>query len=191
METPVIAVFDANVLYAAHVRDLLMWLSVDRRLVQGHWTDQIIDEWAHNLAQNRSDLRREQIQYTIDRMNKAVADARVIDYERHIEQSNLPDENDRHVLAAAIEIHASVIVTQNLKDFPDSVLNQHGMEAISADEFFLRMYDADADIFLGIVRTQRTSLRKPPKTAAEYVQTFRGTGLRKLADLLEQHIDSI
>ena len=39
-------------------------------------------------------------------------------YEDLIPGLQLPDPNDRHVLAAAIRGHADVIVTMNLRDFP-------------------------------------------------------------------------
>ncbi|MEO0593926.1 MAG: hypothetical protein AAFZ38_10125 [Myxococcota bacterium] len=51
---------------------------------------------------------------------------------------NLPDANDRHVLAAAIRCGAQHIVTENLKDFPNGYLEQFGVEPISADEFLSR-----------------------------------------------------
>ena len=59
-------------------------------------------------------------------MNENVRDCLVIDYQWLIEKLNLPDPNDRHVLAAAIKAKAEVIVTSNLKDFPQSELVQPG-----------------------------------------------------------------
>ena len=47
----------------------------------------------------------------------------------------LPDANDRHVLAAAIKCNARIIVTINLKDFPTESLNPYGIEAMHPDEF--------------------------------------------------------
>ena len=41
----------------------------------------------------------------------------------------MPDKKDRHVLAAAIKTRADVIVTDNLKHFPDHVLATFGIEA--------------------------------------------------------------
>lgn len=39
-----VAVYDANVLYPAHLRDLLMRLAVGD-LVRAHWSEQIHEEW--------------------------------------------------------------------------------------------------------------------------------------------------
>lgn len=41
----------------------------------------------------------------------------------------LPDVDDRHVLAAAIEAEADIILTWNLRDFPEAVLACHSLRA--------------------------------------------------------------
>jgi hypothetical protein len=46
----------------------------------------------------------------------------VTGYESLIDMIELPDRDDRHVLAAAIRCDASVIVTLNLGDFPSQAL---------------------------------------------------------------------
>jgi len=51
-------------------------------------------------------------------MNSAVRDCLVSGYEPLIAALDLPDPNDRHVLAAAIKAKAQIIVTKNLRDFP-------------------------------------------------------------------------
>lgn len=51
-------------------------------------------------------------------METALPTALVTGYEHLIASLDLPDRKDRHVLAAAIQCAATVIVTSNLKDFP-------------------------------------------------------------------------
>ena len=54
-------------------------------------------------------------------MDKNAADALVTGYQDLIPALQLPDPDDRHVLAAAIRGHADVIITMNLRDFPSDL----------------------------------------------------------------------
>ena len=74
------------------------------------------------LRRNRADIPEVKLQRLGDLMTRAVRDCLVTGYEPMIEGLKLPDPDDRHVLAAAIKAGAQVIVTRNLKDFPDPTL---------------------------------------------------------------------
>lgn len=118
--SPFIAFYDANVLYPAPLRDFLMHLALTG-VHRARWTAQVHEEWKCNLLKNRHDITREQLDRTSSLMDKAVPDGLVADYEPLIDGLQLPDVDDRHVLAAAIKCKASVIVTFNLKDFPKAI----------------------------------------------------------------------
>ncbi|MFC5483211.1 hypothetical protein [Microvirga aerilata] len=68
-------------------------------------------------------------------MNQAVLDCLVEDYEELIEGLQLPDPDDRHVLAAAIASASDAIVTFNLKDFPVGTLHKYNIELQHPDDF--------------------------------------------------------
>ncbi|MFE5700789.1 PIN domain-containing protein [Rhodococcus koreensis] len=91
-------------------------------LVHARWTDRILDETFENLAEDRPDIPAATLAKLRELMNRAVPDCLVTGYEALIPALTLPDEDDRHVLAAAIRAGAQVIVTANLRDFPDSDL---------------------------------------------------------------------
>lgn len=61
-------------------------------------------------------------------------------YEARIPDLQLPDPNDRHVLAAAIEAGATVIVTFNLSDFPRFSLQPYGIRAVPPDTFLETLF---------------------------------------------------
>jgi predicted nucleic acid-binding protein len=135
------AFLDACVLYPAPVRDLLMELAV-ADLYRAKWSDAVHEEWIRALLLNRSDLTREQLERTRDLMNAHVRDALVVDFERLIDVVDLPDPNDRHVLAAAIRGRADLIVTANLKHFPLDMLGRWGIEAQHPDEFLTHQFQS-------------------------------------------------
>lgn len=49
-------------------------------------------------------------------MNRAFPDAKIRGCEHYIKTQSLPDENDKHVLAAAIECGVDIVITYNLSD---------------------------------------------------------------------------
>ena len=129
-----IEVYDACVLYPNLLRDVLIRLHL-HGLVRAHWTDRILDEMFRNLAQNRPDLPADKLARTRKLMCDAIPDVLVEGYEPLEPAFDLPDPDDRHVLGAAVKAGAQVIVTENLRDFPDYGLSPWGVEAKSPDDF--------------------------------------------------------
>src|ERR1051326_7404752 len=114
---PAVAIFDACILYPFHLRNIVVQAAVDR-LVEARWTDAIHDEWIRNLAASAPSIPIERLQVTRRLMDEALPTAMVRGYEDRIPAVNLPDPNDRHVVAAAVAARASVILTWNVRHFP-------------------------------------------------------------------------
>jgi hypothetical protein len=124
-------------------------------------------------------------------MDEHVPDCLVTGYEELIPTLTLPDPDDRHVLAAAIHGGAGLIVTFNLSDFPASVLGEYDVEASHPDEFVVRLWDESPGAVLDAVRLQRAGLKKPPKTADEYLATIAQCQLERTAACLRPHVEQI
>ncbi len=180
-------VLDANVLYPAPLRDFLLELAV-AGLYRARWTDEITDEWVRNLLAKREDLDKFQLQCTVEKMEEAVPGCLVTDYKPILDGLSLPDENDRHVLAAAIKCSAQVIVTYNLKDFPASALEPFGIEAKHPDEFLQDCYDLGPDQVIGSVKNILNRLKNPPISAKQLIETYRNQELVLTATTLERMI---
>ena len=101
----------------------------------------------------------------------------------------LPDEDDRHVLAAAIEAGAKVIVTFNLADFPTAATAPHGVASVHPDHFIVGLLDADPEAVWAAVRNQRRLLKNPPVTAIKLLETLRHQGLICTTARLEAVVD--
>lgn len=171
-----VVLYDANVLYPSTLRDLLIRVA-QAGLVQAKWADQILDEVFGNLTMNRPDLGPQRLTRTRELMNSAVRDCLVTGYESLVDALDLPDPDDRHVLAAAIKARAQVIVTHNLKDFPSTVLEAWDMEAKSADAFILDQIDLSHDAVYGAVQRIADSRRNPPATLADVLAMLERDGL--------------
>lgn len=181
--SPYTAVYDANVLYPAPLRDFLMRLALTGAY-RARWSAQIHDEWKRNLLMKRPDLTVDQVNRTSALMDRAIPDALVTDYESIVAQLDLPDADDRHVLAAAIKCNASAIVTFNLKDFPQAALDSWGIEALHPDEFIVDLWDLDQAAVVEAAQRQRASLKNPPHTVREYLDKLLQQKLPETVKLL-------
>ena len=172
------AFFDANVLYPSGLRNFLMHLALTG-IFHAHWSAQVHEEWMRSLLKNRPDLSREKLERTRHLMDKALPDAVVTRYEVLIDSIELPDRDDRHVLAAAIRCDASVIVTLNLGDFPAQALAKFSIEAQHPDDFVLAVLEAFPESVVEAARKHRASLKNPAKTPDEYLADLDAQGLEK------------
>ena len=183
-------IYDACVLYPAPMRDLLIRLARTRRF-RARWTNDIHEEWIAALLRVRTDIEREQLERTAALMNKAVPGALVTGHETLIGDLELPDPNDRHVLAAAIRCGAAAIVTTNLKDFPKEQLDKFETPAIHPDDFIMDLADLESELLEILVKEQRASLANPPVGAEEFVEKLERIGLPQVAAFLSKRIDLI
>ena len=184
------ALLDANVLYPAPMRDLLLQLAVTD-IFRAKWTSDIHNEWIEALLRNEPDRKRAALERTRDMMNQATRDSLIAGYEPLIPSLTLPDPNDRHVLAAAIIGRCDVIVTQNLQDFPDTALFPFGIDVQHPDEFLCNHLNLAPGLFCSVVRKVRTRLKRPPYSVGEYLAILTGQGLVATAGELEQFSELI
>ncbi|MEM1319553.1 MAG: PIN domain-containing protein [Bacteroidota bacterium] len=120
-----ICVLDTNVIVPIEIRDLLFWFAHDE-LYTPKWSKHIFDEWIEVMRRKR--VSEAEIKKRIGWANQAFPDALVKNYEVLIDSLTLPDEKDRHVLAAAIKVNANIIVTNNLKNFLAQYLELFGLK---------------------------------------------------------------
>ena len=165
-------VFDANVMYPAPLRSFLMYLAVSGEF-RARWTELIHDEWIRNLLIQRPDITAESLDKVRQLMNENVPGSVVTGFEGLIDAIELPDPDDRHVVAAAIKTRAEAIVTFNIKDFPDSALSPFGIVALHPDEFVSNIIDHNMAMAAGAAQRHRRSLKNPPFTTSDYLDLLQ------------------
>ncbi|MBI5346766.1 MAG: PIN domain-containing protein [Chlamydiae bacterium] len=185
-----VVIYDSCVLYPAPLRDLFMRLALTD-LFQAKWTKDIHREGMRNLLKNRPDLTEERLELTRSKMDLHVRDCLVEGYEELIECLNLPDPNDRHVLAAAIKACAQTIVTYNLHDFPSQSITQYGINAEHPDEFLRHLLDMAPAIVMRTIQETRLSLKNPPKSSEEYLAILEKQSLPQTVSVLKDYANLI
>lgn len=176
------AVLDANVLYPNLLRDLLLSLAA-AGLYHARWTEKINEEWSRNLTADRPDIASK-MGALLEQVNRAVPDCLIDGYEYLIDQLNLPDPDDRHVLAAAIAGHADAIVTANLKDFPAATLDKHGVEVQHPDDFIMNQLELKPFEALEVIKRVRLRRRNPPCSVLDLIAMIERNGLPQTAQYL-------
>ena len=186
----VIALLDACVLYPPSLRDLLMRVATVG-VYEPRLTEEIHVEWIRNVLADNPQVTPARLDRTRRLMNQVTEKCLVSGYKTRLSSLNLPDPNDRHVLAAAIEATAEVIVTYNLPDFPDTILRAYNIAAVHPDDFLSALFDSAPELFLQGVRAHRASLRNPPKDVEAYLQTLLANRLTELAHRLSKDKDKL
>ena len=120
-------------------------------------------------------------------MERAFPEACVTGYAGLEAGLQLPDPDDRHVLAAAITTSAQVIVTENLKDFPSEALAAFDIDAISADEFISDAIELDPLAAVVALRKMRERFKNPDMDAEALLLRIKARELFQTAEILYQY----
>ena len=172
---------DACVLYPTVIRNLLISVSGEQKwdLI---WTDQIFEEWRR--ASNKINLEaKAQTEAEIAMLKSKYPKSMVNDYEKQIPKLYLPDKNDIHVLAAAIEGKASSIVTLNLRDFPNYELKKYGIRAVHPDELLYREALENFNLISGFVISILNDFNKNNANKLSEYRLLKKAKLNRLSKL--------
>jgi hypothetical protein len=111
---------------------------------QPQWSERILEEWAR-AARKIGPTGEAQARGEIALVQAAWPKA-VVSWKPSLEaRLYLPDENDIHVLAAAVAGSSDAVVTMNAKDFPRHTLAEEGLERIDPDALLYGTWLDDPD----------------------------------------------
>ena len=188
------ALLDTCVLVPSRARDVLLEVA-STGAYRPLWSSEVLAELDRTLRLllGKREVSPEETDVYLTRlfrqMETAFPDALVTGWESLAETVQLPDPDDRHVVAAARVGRADVIVTDNLADFPPAALPAP-LTRQSLDEFLLDALDLHPRLIISAVRAvaRRTGRTGPVMTArdiAAYLQIHGAPafGERLLAEL--------
>lgn len=182
-------ILDANVLYSQLLRDTLLSLAGEN-LYHARWSATISNELTRNLIKNHPGIAHK-LPALMKAMCDSVPDCLVTHYEKLAVSVELPDPDDRHVVAAAIAGHADAIVTFNIKDFPQAVLQPFGIEVQHPDEFVVNQLQLKEIPALSAIKKMRARWTNPERSAQDLITAFELRGMPLTADLLREAITLI
>ncbi len=134
---------DACVLYPTVMREVLLGVA-GQGLFTPLWSARILEEWAR-AARKLGPEGEAQARAEIALVRADWPDAEVPPAPAIEARLSLPDPHDLHVLAAAIEGDADILLTLNAADFPRRALAAEGMTRQSPDELLRGLHAEHAD----------------------------------------------
>ena len=179
------AVLDACVLVPMALCDLLLRLAEEPAMYRPLWSEQILTEMTKAL---RTKLHRssEQAAWRCQQMKEAFPEAMVTVPSALLKAVEcIPDKNDRHVLAAAIMGHASVIVTQNTRHFPKDCCEKYGVLCQTPDDFLIDPYHLRPQLVLdklddqaaAISQNREFVIKSLKASVPKFLRVGRGTAM--------------
>lgn len=189
------AFIDACTLVSVWRRNLLLTLA-EAEFFRVRWSVRVLDETERAIARLLDERglpdSAARASRSVANMKAAFPEALVEDFELFETMTyGLPDTNDEHVLAAAITTQAQALVTENLADFPKSVLAPLAIEARSADDFIADTIALEEGRAVAAIKRMRLRLVRPEMSPDEMLRSFEAHGLMETASVLAPHIESI
>lgn len=183
---PVPSVFaDANALYPAALRDILIELAIVNA-IRLHWSPYVLDELERSILKVRPATDLSRLVSRRDAMNAALPSASVEPSSALLALFSLPDLKDAPIAAAAFDARCSVLLTFNLKHFPKAELGKvhPPISPMHPDVFLVHLMTQNAAAILPVIEAVRQKLRKPPMTLDAYATSLIRSQLPQTAELL-------
>jgi predicted nucleic acid-binding protein len=153
-------VMDACVLVPMPLCDTLLRCAEEPALFRLAWSHQTLDEVERALTVKLG-YSETQASRRVRAMREAFPEA-AVSFPASLLNAceGIPDPDDKHVVAAAIQCRSHAIITKNLKHFPMDCLVEHDILVQSPDEFLKHQFHLNGDRMLEVLDTQASSIGK-------------------------------
>ncbi|KEO51645.1 RSP_2648 family PIN domain-containing protein [Thioclava pacifica] len=149
---------DACVLYPTVLREILIG-AAKAGLYRPLWSARILEEWARAAAR-RAPADEAIARGEIALLRAAFPKAEIAPQPGIEQRLVLPDENDLHVLAAAIAGGADAILTFNAQDFPRGTLAGEGLERRDPDGFLWQLFSTHPEKMRAVTEAVRAEAER-------------------------------
>lgn len=179
-------ILDTDVLVGALIRNIILTFA-EAGFFRPRWSETTICREFEPAVIKAAKLTPEKAAYQRERIEEAFPEGMIVEDPALVDSLTLPDPNDRHVFAAAIQTKATLIVTQNLKDYPQDALGAHQIEPISADGFIADCIDLAGAEAIAALRELRERFRRPELDAEAFLRLVEERGLSQTAAMLQEY----
>jgi predicted nucleic acid-binding protein len=178
------AFLDTCTLFGAYLCDTLLRLA-EAEAFRPLWSADVLTELDRNLRERG--LPEAAVTRRISEMQRVFPDAEVTGYEPLI-ASMTCDPKDRHVLAAAVRARAEVLVTFNVRDFPDDSTSAYDVQVVDTDSFLLDQLDLYPGLVMSALHRQSSSYKRPETSPADLLTRLAAAGVPRFAAEARRHL---
>jgi predicted nucleic acid-binding protein len=173
-------------LYSRSLRDYLLY-AMRARLIAVRWSEGILAEVVEHLMENRSGFTAESGERLVQAMNMTFPHAQVDpgpgDFAALV-GFDLPDEDDRHVIAAALAAEAEFVCTHSVGDFPAEAMNALGLAVVTPDDLLCPLVQDYPESMLWVHRQALAFL--PGSTNESTIEALRKADSPRTAALMSR-----
>lgn len=152
MTSAPVVVLDACVLANFSLADALLRLAEAPRLYEPRWSDEILQEAVHAL-ESKLGWPQSLTAFLRSELRAHFSEAWVTGYEALI-PAMTNEASDRHVLAAAVQSGAPIIVTFNLRHFQPVHLAPWGVVALHPEAFLIELFRQEPAVVVAKLEEQ-------------------------------------
>jgi len=173
---------DACVLTPTILREIVLGAAAEG-LFTPLWSARILEEWARAAKRLDGAEGEARARGDIALMRARWPAAEVAGWEAQARDISLPDEDDVHVLAAALEGGADLILTLNIKDFPRRALAGRGVARVAPDPFLWSLWADGEEALTAVLNRIRAGTRAAGRDPQDFRRLLKRAGLPRLAKL--------
>ena len=178
---------DTNILLSVRLLDLVM-RSHAAGLIEVVWCDELMDEYERKLVEVRG-FERDRAAAATDRFKAAAPEGRIDPSAyRHLVAGMTGRDPDDHVVSAAARGGGvDIILTENIRDFPDADTGAD-CAALTAAQVFAQLALTYPSDLAAIVRQASANLTRPLLTPDDILDRLAEVGLVQMVDLVRPHL---